>query len=135
MMALRCAHDRRDDVPDQLVLTACAEWRLARLRAQLIWAENDRASLFCAAKDRDDARTSAEELARMREFEDQLAELRPYTFRGAEQMLGVAAEILAHASYRPDESLAIGPLLAIVVNVRDALEQHLDGGARLVPER
>jgi hypothetical protein len=116
---------RRSKFEDEWVLTWCGEWRAARAQQQKNWAEHNIATMWGTLPDAD-IKLDTNPLARMHELEGRLANMVPDTLQCAREMLGIAVTILAHAEEDPEATLAQGPVLYLVRNVVEALNE-LDG--------
>jgi hypothetical protein len=111
-----------EKIAEASILEVVADWQVARLKAMLSWAENDRDNLF---GNREDVIPSppTEAIQTMCECQERLAEYQPRTAEGARVMLLVVREILAHQVTDPEREsiMSLGPLLEIVRAVEHAL--------------
>jgi hypothetical protein len=108
-------------------------WKIARARQQIAWAEHDRATLL---GHRSDAGIPHDltPLDEMQTIEFHLSRFVPDTVLTARAMLGMAVEILAYQSVDPEHHFATGPVLDIVRNCLSAFEA-LDGLQKLNSRR
>ncbi|MPZ31456.1 MAG: hypothetical protein GEV13_10740 [Rhodospirillales bacterium] len=107
------------------VLDLAARWRLARIKAQLTWAENDAATSFHTKSQEGASNPGA--IKEMQRYQEMLAFSEPTSVQGAVEALNVVLEILAHRAIYPDQdTLSDGPILEILRGVRDAIE-FVDG--------
>ena len=100
---------------DNSVLELCAEWRIARATMQIIWAKDE----VCPPTIGIPGGRDFEPLNRMHEIEHHLSRSEPHTLLCARELLGVAVTMLTHSDR--ESTLAQGPVLEIVRNVRNAL--------------
>jgi hypothetical protein len=108
---------------DEWLLKWCAEWRVARAQQLRNWAEHEAATMWGTLPDKG-IHLDTKPLHQMKELESLISEMKPETLHCAREMLGVVITILAYED--PKGTLAEGPLLDIVRNVVNALEE-IDG--------
>lgn len=107
--------------PDDWLLSLAAEWRLARLNAQLRWAEGDSVSKFCTNEDRT-VDPPSEFLDKMAEMAAHLSACEPKTTTGASVLVDVILDIMQAKQRGPEDTLAEGPILEMLVNLRASLQ-------------
>jgi hypothetical protein len=117
---------------DDWLLRMCTQWRAARAQQQKNWAEHEEATMFGFLDDRH-IKLDTDPLCRMKQLECDIADMEPRTIILARELLGVAATILAHSIEHPEATLSDGPILEIIVNVKNALE-HCDGKMPIGPK-
>jgi hypothetical protein len=89
-----------------------ADWRIARAKQTIAWAENDRADLGGWRKG--DVQLDLSGLETMQTLEFHISQFTPKTVMTARAMLEMAIEILAYHNINPDHQFASGPVLEIV---------------------
>jgi hypothetical protein len=107
---------------DDFVITMIRDWRIARATQQIEWAQNQHADGFGTRESTDRKSLTFEGLTKMHEMESHLANWVPASVMAAREMLRVAIEIMAWAHVDPEATLAGGPVLDIVHNVTEALD-------------
>lgn len=115
---------------DDFILRLIAEWRVARYQQQIIWAQHEQKTVYGHVDGVEPVDTT--NLDKMCECEWYLAGLRPTHALAAQQLLDVAVEMLAHQHIDTESTLASGPALEIIKNVKSSLE-FIDGTKRLLP--
>jgi hypothetical protein len=118
---------------DDWLLRMCSQWRFVRALQQKNWAEHDEATLFSSLPDAN-IELDTEPLDRMKDLEFHISRMEPRTTMLARELLGVAATILAFSKEDPESVLAQGPILEIILNVKNALE-HCDGTMKVGPSK
>lgn len=99
---------------DEWLYNATAEWRIARAKQAIAWAEQDRAELGGWREGDFQLDTSA--LETMQTLEYHIGRATPRTVMTARAMMEMAIEILAYEGINPDHTFASGPVLDIVRN-------------------
>lgn len=112
-----------NEIIDEYIVATVAEWQVARAKAILSWAENDRDNLF-GCRSGVIPVSPEDALKTMYSKQKKIAEMRPSSTRGVRALLLVALLILQHRAIDPDGSdrLSDGPLLEIILNLFVALD-------------
>lgn len=119
------APPKRSTVDDGLVLSSASACMRARAQAALIWAQIDEADRYCSRRgvnyDRPELSVA---IAEFQSGLTCLAAYEPRTVRGAVAVLGVVLDILVRRMLGPEDTvLGEGPVIEIVRNVRNALQE------------
>jgi hypothetical protein len=121
-----------NDVDDQRLLELCTQWQMARAQQEIIWAEQN-FSRMDGSLPNEGIQPRTEPLAKMCELQDTLARLgEPQTVLGARELLGMAIKMLPYLIESPESTVALGPVIQLVRNVKESLK-WLDGHMRLCP--
>jgi hypothetical protein len=110
---------------DEWIFRAVCNWKIARAKQQIAWAEHEQATLLGHRSDKGIS-LDLGPLDEMQTIEFHLSRFVPDTVLTARALLGMAVEIMAYESVDPEHHFANGPVLDIVRNCLRALE-HLDG--------
>jgi hypothetical protein len=113
---------------EAMILGFCADWKVARAKQEIEWAEDMRATEWGYKPS--DHKLSMNPLDQMLECEGRLAMSEPPDARTACALLHIAVEILACQHVDRESYFANGPVLEIVRNVLRCLER-LPGDTRL----
>ena len=116
---------------DDYVLRWCAQWRSYRAKQLQNWAEHDIATMYNNLPNPATFDQLTDPMGKMFELQEHLGTVVPRTMQLARELLRVVLIILAYRQEHPEGTLAAGPILPIIRNVIDALE-NLDGRMPLV---
>ena len=111
--------------------TGIAEWKIARAKQAISWAEHNKATLGGLGSEAELDTTALDE---MQTIEFHLGSFVPGTVLTARAMLEMAIDILAYHGIDPEHVFATGPVLDIVRNCLTAFET-LDGLQTLTSTR
>ena len=110
-------------IPDEYILSSVARWSVAKLKAELAWAEGDLNELYgMRESESGSSNCPTKELEELKAELQSLTGMEPKSVRGAFQMLNVVYSILEHKENDPESVLGSGPALGILRQIRDALE-------------
>ena len=116
---------RRELLPakleDEWVFAQVCQWKIARAKQQIAWAEHERKTLIGNRSD-EGIPNDMTALDEMQTLEFHLSRFVPDTVLTARALLGMAVEILAYEGVDPEHQFAGGPVLDIVRNCLTAFE-------------
>lgn len=106
---------------DEWVFAQVCQWKIARAKQQIAWAEHERKTLIGNRSD-EGIPNDMTALDEMQTLEFHLSRFVPDTVLTARALLGMAVEILAYEGVDPEHQFAGGPVLDIVRNCLTAFE-------------
>jgi len=114
---------------DAFGLRTCARWRMVRAQQNINWAKNDEDGGYGFLMS--GGGLDLKPLEEMHECEYSLASLEPKTMKLATELLGVCITVLAAQLEDPETVMGSGPVLEIIRNVKNGLE-NMPGQTKLV---